>query len=114
MTDELTSEQLTHISNALYAGNKIEAIKFYRTATGRDLKDSKDAVEKLAAELEAKKSRHVRETTKTAWFVGGGGFLGRNSRSDCLLCGQMNQRVRSRPWLEKSGNPCRETGCRAR
>lgn len=54
MTDELTSEQLTHISNALYAGNKIEAIKFYRTATGRDLKDSKDAVEKLAAELEAK------------------------------------------------------------
>ncbi len=53
MTNELTPEQLTHVSNAVYAGNKIEAIKLYRTATGKDLKDSKDAVEKLAAELEA-------------------------------------------------------------
>ena len=54
MTNELTSEQLTAVSNAIYAGHKIEAIKFYRTATGKDLKDSKDAVEKLAMELEAK------------------------------------------------------------
>jgi hypothetical protein len=54
MADELTPERLTAISNAIYAGNKIEAIKFYRTATGKDLKDSKDAVEKLAVELEAK------------------------------------------------------------
>lgn len=53
MTNDLTPEQLTHVSNALYAGNKIGAIKLYRTATGKDLKDSKDAVEKLAAELEA-------------------------------------------------------------
>ena len=54
MANELTPEQLTTISNALYSGNKIEAIKHYRTATGKDLKDSKDAVEKLAAELEAR------------------------------------------------------------
>ena len=54
MTNELTSEQLTAISNAIYSGNKIEAIKLYRTATGKYLKDSKDAVEKLAAELEAR------------------------------------------------------------
>jgi hypothetical protein len=54
MTDELTPERLAAISNALYVGNKIEAIKLYRTATGKDLKDSKDAVEKLAMELEAK------------------------------------------------------------
>ena len=53
MANELTPEQLTAIGNAIYAGNKIEAIKLYRTATGHDLKDSKDAVEKLAAELEA-------------------------------------------------------------
>ena len=53
MSNELTPEQLTHVSNAVYAGNKIEAIKLYRTATGKDLKDSKDAVEKLAMELEA-------------------------------------------------------------
>ena len=54
MADELTSEQLTTVSNAIYSGNKIEAIKLYRIATGRDLKDSKDSVEKLAAELEAR------------------------------------------------------------
>ncbi len=54
MTDELTPEQLTALGNALYAGNKIEAIKLYRTVTGKDLKDSKDAVEKLAVGLEAK------------------------------------------------------------
>ena len=54
MTNELTPEQLTAISNAIYSGNKVEAIKLYRTATGKDLKDSKDAVEKLAAELKAR------------------------------------------------------------
>ncbi len=54
MADELTPERLTAISNALYADNKIEAIKLYRTATGKDLKDSKEAVEKLAMELEAR------------------------------------------------------------
>ena len=52
MADELTAEQLTAISNAIYSGNKIEAIKLYRSATGKDLKDSKDTVEKLVAELE--------------------------------------------------------------
>lgn len=54
MSDELTPERLTAVSNALYAGNKIEAIKLYRGATAKDLKDSKDAVEKLAVELERK------------------------------------------------------------
>lgn len=54
MANELTPEQLTTISSAIYSGNKIEAIKLYRTAAGKDLKDSKDAVEKLAAELETR------------------------------------------------------------
>jgi hypothetical protein len=54
VANELTPEQLTTVSNAIYAGNKIEAIKFYRTASGKDLKDSKDAVEKLAAELKGR------------------------------------------------------------
>ena len=54
MADEFNPERLTAISNAIYAGNKIEAIKLYRMATGKDMKDSKDAVEKLAVELEAR------------------------------------------------------------
>lgn len=76
MTDELTPEQLTHVSNALYAGNKIEAIKLYRTATGKDLKDSKEAVEKLAMALEAKnramfaKRRRQRSSMTTLVFWG--------------------------------------------
>ena len=49
--NELTPEQLSAISNAIYSGNKIEAIKLYRSATGEDLKDSKKSVEKLTAEL---------------------------------------------------------------
>ncbi|MBI3546151.1 MAG: ribosomal protein L7/L12 [Gammaproteobacteria bacterium] len=53
MANELTAEQLTAVNKAIYADNKIEAIKIYRSATGKDLKDSKDAVEKLAAELKA-------------------------------------------------------------
>lgn len=62
MANELTPAHLTAISNAIYSGNKIEAIKLYRTATGKDLKDSKDAVEKLAADLKARNpARFVRQ-----------------------------------------------------
>jgi ribosomal protein L7/L12 len=37
------------IAAALRNGNKIEAIKLYRSATGADLKSSKDAVEAMEA-----------------------------------------------------------------
>lgn len=46
-----TPEQMNAINEAIFAGRKIEAIKLYRSATGHDLKDSKEFVEKLAAEL---------------------------------------------------------------
>ena len=36
---------------ALASGRKIEAIKFYRALHGTDLKDSKDAVERVMAGL---------------------------------------------------------------
>jgi hypothetical protein len=39
------------VQAALFAGNKIEAIKVYRGMTGRGLKESKDFVEALEAEL---------------------------------------------------------------
>jgi hypothetical protein len=76
MTNELTPEHLTAVSNAVYAGNKIEAIKLYRTATGKDLRDSKEAVEKLAMELEARnpamfaKQRRQRGSLATPVFWG--------------------------------------------
>ena len=39
------------IREAIFAGRKIEAIKLHREQTGLGLKESKDAVEKLEAEL---------------------------------------------------------------
>ncbi len=44
-------DRLTAIKEALYSGHKIEAIKLYREATGSQLVDAKNAVEKLEADL---------------------------------------------------------------
>ena len=41
MSNTLTDEQLSKISDAIIAGRKIEAIKQYREATGTDLKEAK-------------------------------------------------------------------------
>ncbi len=51
MTAEYTPEEMQQISDALYAGRKIEAIKLYREASGKDLKDSKEFVESLESKL---------------------------------------------------------------
>ncbi len=51
MADEPTKEQIKQIGESLAAGKKIEAIKIYREATGKGLKEAKDFVEILAAKL---------------------------------------------------------------
>ena len=43
----LSPDSQSAIAAALRGGNKIEAIKLYRAATGADLKSSKDAVEAM-------------------------------------------------------------------
>lgn len=48
---EIPDEQWTLIKEALYRGQKIEAIKIYRDQTHLGLKESKEAIEKLEAEL---------------------------------------------------------------
>jgi len=45
----LSPDSQSAVAAALRAGNKIEAIKLYRAATGADLKSSKDAVEAMEA-----------------------------------------------------------------
>lgn len=50
----LTDAQLDAISAALRAGNKIEAIKLHREATGFGLKESKEEVEAIEAGLRTK------------------------------------------------------------
>ena len=53
MSDPNPEEQARLVQQALFGGNKILAIKFYREQTGVSLKEAKDAVEKLEAELRA-------------------------------------------------------------
>jgi Ribosomal protein L7/L12 C-terminal domain len=48
---ELTDQHRDAIIASLYAGQKIQAIKQYRLATGQGLKESKDFIEALEARL---------------------------------------------------------------
>lgn len=50
----LTDAQMNAIADALRAGNKIEAIKLHRKATGLGLKESKDEIEAIEAGLREK------------------------------------------------------------
>jgi hypothetical protein len=54
MADPIPQEELDALSESLFQGRKIEAIKRYRELTGLQLKESKDAVEALEAALRAK------------------------------------------------------------
>jgi ribosomal protein L7/L12 len=47
----LSADLMAQLQEALFQGRKIEAIKRYRGATNQGLKESKDAVEKMEAEL---------------------------------------------------------------
>ena len=48
---DLPEEKAAAITEALFAGRKIEAIKIYREFSGEGLKEAKQAMEKLEAEL---------------------------------------------------------------
>jgi Ribosomal protein L7/L12 C-terminal domain len=48
---QLPDEAVVRISDALYAGRKIEAIRLYRQATKLGLKESKDFIEALEVRL---------------------------------------------------------------
>ena len=54
---ELPEDKRQIILEAIYGGRKIEAIKLVREAAGCGLKQAKEFVEKLAAELYAKEPR---------------------------------------------------------
>ena len=52
MLEDLPPETFTQLAEALEKGRMIDAIKIYRDATGLDLKQSKDAIDSLYAELQ--------------------------------------------------------------
>ncbi len=51
MPNELTDAQRRAIAAEIFAGGMISAITLYRSPTGLDLKDSKDAIERYEVEL---------------------------------------------------------------
>lgn len=58
----LNDETRDQITQAIFAGHKIEAIKLYREATGQGLKESKDFIEALTVELRDKHPDKVPES----------------------------------------------------
>jgi hypothetical protein len=53
MNQPLTDEQISNLSNYIFRGEKIQAIKVYRDMTGLGLKEAKDAVEDLERSFRA-------------------------------------------------------------
>jgi hypothetical protein len=51
MAQSLTQEQIAAVTNAIFIGQKIGAIKLYREATNASLVEAKEFVEKLEVEL---------------------------------------------------------------
>ena len=51
MNTPFPDDTLAAIKQAIYSGRKIEAIKLYREATGSQLIDAKNAIDRLDAEL---------------------------------------------------------------
>ena len=51
---ELSEDQVREITDCLLSGRKIEAIKVYREATGKGLKESKEFIESLTDTLREK------------------------------------------------------------
>jgi ribosomal protein L7/L12 len=51
MSDANSEDQAQKLKDAIFAGQKIEAIKLYWEQNGLGLKESKEAVEKLEADL---------------------------------------------------------------
>lgn len=47
----LSEEQVKEVTDALIKGNKIEAIKIFRDATGLGLREAKETIEEIGASL---------------------------------------------------------------
>jgi len=70
MSDQLSSEQIEEISQALIQKNKIAAIKIYRDATGQGLKESKDFIEALIPKLMEQDPQKFADLNKASGCAG--------------------------------------------
>ncbi|MCO4781721.1 MAG: hypothetical protein KC646_05305 [Candidatus Cloacimonetes bacterium] len=65
MSNELSENQLLQLSEILYSGSKIEAIKYYRSISGQGLKESKEYIDTLYEQLQ-KENPHKFRTTPSS------------------------------------------------
>lgn len=71
MKHSVPDEQFKRISDALFGGHKIAAIKIYRESTGEELAESKAAVEEIEAKLRAQSpEKFSRKVVKISGPVG--------------------------------------------
>jgi ribosomal protein L7/L12 len=61
---ELTDAEKDAITQAIYTGRKIEAIKLYRESTGKGLKEAKDFIEAVTERLREEDPDRVSPTAK--------------------------------------------------
>jgi len=59
---EIPDETWAKIKLAIYEGKKIEAIKLYREVTSLSLKDAKDFIDKMEAEMREKEPQRFTHT----------------------------------------------------
>lgn len=78
MSNDLSPDVKNEIAEAVFSRNKIHAIKLYRDATGQGLKESKDFIEALTAELQEKSPEK---------FTSGGDKAGCGTAVFFLICG---------------------------
>ena len=54
MSADISPEEKNQVADAIFAQRKMEAIKLYRDASGQGLKEAKEFIESLTAELQEK------------------------------------------------------------
>ena len=74
--DQLPEEQIAVIRDALFRGNKIQAIKHYREATGLGLAESKAFIDALEMRLRQAEPDQFAAAAKKAGCIGVIGFIG--------------------------------------
>lgn len=69
------ADQRQAIIDSLYAGQKIQAIKFYRESSGKSLKESKEFVERLETELRRENPEAFKNASGTGCGVSSAVFF---------------------------------------
>jgi len=70
MSNPIPDDALRQMHEAIFAGEKIRAIKIHREATGSDLGEAKDAIDAIDAELREKSPERFQPEVARAGCLG--------------------------------------------